>query len=59
MQNPRIETDSLGEVRVPENAYYGAQTQRAVSNFPISGLRFCKFRLRSEAGDGVKVKHLR
>ncbi len=36
----RVETDSMGEVRVPEQAYYGAQTQRAVENFPISGLRF-------------------
>jgi fumarate hydratase class II len=35
----RIEKDSLGEVPVPVNAYYGAQTQRAVTNFPISGLR--------------------
>ena len=35
----RIEHDTLGEVRVPEDAYYGAQTQRAVDNFPISGLR--------------------
>jgi fumarate hydratase class II len=35
----RIERDSLGEVQVPLNAYYGAQTQRAVINFPISGLR--------------------
>lgn len=35
----RIETDSLGEVRVPDAALYGAQTQRAVDNFPISGLR--------------------
>lgn len=33
----RIERDSMGEVRVPANAYYGAQTQRAVDNFPISG----------------------
>jgi fumarate hydratase class II len=38
--NYRIETDSLGEVQVPEAAYYGAQTQRAVENFPISSLRF-------------------
>ncbi|MCG6944014.1 MAG: class II fumarate hydratase [Deltaproteobacteria bacterium] len=36
----RIETDSMGEVQVPAAAYYGAQTQRAVQNFPISGLRF-------------------
>jgi fumarate hydratase class II len=35
----RIEHDSLGEVRVPGNALYGAQTQRAVQNFPVSGLR--------------------
>jgi fumarate hydratase class II len=34
----RIEKDTLGEVRVPMNAYYGAQTQRAVENFPVSGL---------------------
>src|SRR5438067_13715481 len=35
----RIEKDSLGEMRVPVSALYGAQTQRAVLNFPISGLR--------------------
>jgi fumarate hydratase class II len=35
----RIERDSLGEVRVPVNALYGAQTQRAIENFPISGLK--------------------
>ncbi len=35
----RIEKDSLGEVRVPQEALWGAQTQRAVENFPISGLR--------------------
>lgn len=35
----RIERDSLGEVQVPQAALYGAQTQRALSNFPISGLR--------------------
>ena len=34
----RIERDPLGEVRVPADAYYGAQTRRAVENFPISGL---------------------
>jgi len=39
-QTYRIETDSMGEVQVPASAYYGAQTQRAVQNFPISGLRF-------------------
>jgi len=36
----RIEKDSLGEVSVPSQAYYGAQTQRAVDNFPISGIGF-------------------
>jgi len=36
----RIERDSMGEVEVPANAYYGASTQRAVDNFPISNLRF-------------------
>jgi len=36
----RIEKDSLGEMHVPEDALYGAQTQRAVENFPISGQRF-------------------
>ena len=35
----RIENDSLGEVRVPADALYGAQTQRAVENFPVSGQR--------------------
>jgi len=33
----RIEKDTMGEVKVPKNALYGAQTQRAVENFPISG----------------------
>ncbi|MCL4504992.1 MAG: aspartate ammonia-lyase [Chloroflexi bacterium] len=37
--NYRIEKDSLGEMQVPAAAYYGAQTQRAVLNFPISGMR--------------------
>ncbi len=35
----RIEKDSLGEMQVPAGAYYGVQTQRAVLNFPISGMR--------------------
>src|SRR5437867_180096 len=39
-QNKRIERDSMGEVAVPAHALYGAQTQRAVENFPISNLRF-------------------
>ncbi len=36
----RTEKDSMGEMRVPAGAYYGAQTARAVENFPISDLRF-------------------
>jgi fumarate hydratase class II len=39
MENFRIEHDSMGEVRVPAEAKWGAQTQRAVENFPISGQR--------------------
>jgi fumarate hydratase class II len=39
MANTRIEKDSMGEIAVPANALYAAQTQRAVENFPISGLR--------------------
>ncbi|NUQ60880.1 MAG: class II fumarate hydratase [Pirellulales bacterium] len=36
MTECRVERDSMGEVRLPANAYYGAQTQRAVENFPVS-----------------------
>jgi fumarate hydratase class II len=38
----RTEKDSMGSVTVPKGAYYGAQTQRAVENFPISGWRFLR-----------------
>ena len=38
MSDFRIERDSMGELKVPADALYGAQTQRAVNNFPISGL---------------------
>jgi fumarate hydratase class II len=37
MSDFRVERDSMGEVKVPAQAYYGAQTQRAVENFPVSG----------------------
>ncbi|MCZ6877899.1 MAG: class II fumarate hydratase [Acidobacteria bacterium] len=40
MTEYRIEKDSMGEMQVPADSYYGAQTQRAVLNFPISNLRF-------------------
>ncbi|GLX88667.1 MULTISPECIES: class II fumarate hydratase [Pseudomonas] len=39
MSNTRIERDSMGELHVPESALYGAQTQRAVNNFPVSHQR--------------------
>ena len=39
-QKFRIEKDSLGEVKVPKEALWGAQTQRALENFPISGIKF-------------------
>ncbi|MBE2185288.1 MAG: class II fumarate hydratase [Rhodothermales bacterium] len=42
MADFRIEKDSLGEVRVPADALYAAQTQRAKDNFPISNLRFSR-----------------
>ena len=47
MSEYRIERDSMGEVRVPANALYAAQTQRAVDNFPISGLTFGRSFLRA------------
>lgn len=39
MEEVRIEHDTLGDVQVPKKAYYGAQTVRAIHNFPISGLK--------------------
>ncbi len=39
MSDYRIESDSLGDIDVPNQALYGAQTQRAINNFPISGLK--------------------
>ncbi len=38
-KNTRVEYDSMGEMEVPSEAYYGAQTARAIENFPISGIR--------------------
>src|SRR5256714_3387120 len=45
--NFRVEPDSMGEMRVPASAYYGAQTARAVENFPISLLRFPRSFIRA------------
>lgn len=39
----RIENDLLGDLQVPENAYYGVQTQRAIENFHISGVKLYQF----------------
>jgi len=43
------ETDSMGDVRVPKDAYYGAQTQRAVENFPVSGQRMLRYFIAAKA----------
>jgi fumarate hydratase class II len=49
----RTERDSMGEIQVPAQAYYGAQTQRAVENFPISGWRLPTPMIRAMG----RVKH--
>ena len=43
----RVERDTMGELQVPSNAYYGVQTARAIENFPISGLRFSRSFIRA------------
>src|SRR5437763_16180238 len=43
----RIEKDSMGEMAVPKDALYGASTQRAVLNFPVSGYRFSRAFIRA------------
>lgn len=48
-QSFRVEKDSLGEINVPADALYGAQTQRAVENFPISDLRFPRLFIKALA----------
>ena len=45
----RVERDTLGKVKVPRDSYYGAQTQRAVENFPVSGLRLQPSFIRAQA----------
>ncbi len=42
MSDFRTETDSMGDVKVPKDAYYGAQTQRGIDNFPVSGIKFSR-----------------
>lgn len=53
-QEFRWEKDSMGEMKVPASAYYGAQTARAVENFPISALRFSRGFIRAL---GLVKKH--
>jgi fumarate hydratase class II len=47
MTEYRIEKDSLGEIKVPSTALYGAQTQRAIENFPVSNIRFSRDFIRA------------
>ena len=49
MKEYRIEKDPLGEVKVPKDAYWGSQTQRAMQNFPVSGIVFAPVFIRSLA----------
>jgi fumarate hydratase class II len=46
-EKTRMERDTMGELAVPANAYYGVQTARAVQNFPISGIRFPRAFIRA------------
>ncbi|MGH7260127.1 MAG: aspartate ammonia-lyase, partial [Nitrospiraceae bacterium] len=43
----RTERDTMGELAVPADAYYGVQTARAIENFPISDLRFPRSFIRA------------
>ena len=43
----RVERDTMGELAVPADAYYGVQTARAIENFPISSLRFPRSMIRA------------
>src|SRR6185295_3691796 len=52
--NSRLEADAMGEMQVPKDAYYGAQTARAVENFAISNLRFSRRFIRAM---GLIKKH--
>ncbi len=47
MKRTRTERDSMGEMNVPSDALYGAQTARALENFPVSGLRFQRTFIRA------------
>ena len=45
--NDRVEKDSMGEMKIPSQSLYGATTQRAVENFPVSGIRFSRDYIRT------------
>ena len=45
----RTERDTLGDVKVPRNVYYGAQTMRAIENFPVSGVKLPTAFVRAHA----------
>ena len=53
-EHSRTVTDTMGEMLVPTAAYYGAQTARAIENFPISGLRLPRRFIRAL---GLVKKH--
>src|SRR5687768_9159758 len=66
MSEFRTEKDSMGELKVPAKALYAAQTQRAVQNFPISGLRMPREFIRAVgliksacAGANAELGHMR
>ena len=66
MLNFRTEHDSMGELKVPADALWGAQTQRAVDNFPISGLTLPRDFVRAHgliktaaADANLKLGHLK
>ena len=42
-QKFRVESDLIGELQVPADAYYGVQTQRALNNYKISNTRMCDY----------------
>lgn len=54
MQNFRTESDSLGELNIPQHAYYGVQTQRAIENFKISKTKLSQFPLFIKSLASVK-----
>ena len=53
MTEYRTEKDTMGEMRVPVDAYWGAQTQRAVENFPVSGIRMPRRIIHDSSGSRI------